>query len=492
MVGLSKASQTYREPPHNIEAEQSLLGAILTNNDVMDHVSSFLKADHFFDPLHQRIFQTAWHLIQSGRQANPITLKDLFVNEPPITDDLTVPQYLVRLVVQATTIVNTEGFGKIIVDLHTRRNLISIGEEVVNKAYDSPIENPPETQIQWLEGAIFALSEGSQRSARTDTIASAIQQAIESSRRAHELGSGLAGSTTYLTDLDRVTGGMKDGELIVVAGRPAMGKTSLVTGIALKTAQINLAKANADTNAPKPKAVVFHSLEMENRSIGNRVLSQIVKFNSSDIASGNLDSAQYGELLRAEKEFRDVPLTLIENGGATLSEIVTRTRKFARQNDVDMVVIDYLQLVRPDPRDIHRPKHEQIGQVTSALKMLAKELRTKVVLLCQLSREVEKQVDCRPQLEHLKGSGDVEQDADQVWFIYRQEYYLQKRMPNEGSKEFAAWESMIEATRGKAEIIVGKNREGGEGSAFVRFDGKFAAFSDIVREQPRLDEYVPF
>ena len=477
------ASLGLREAPNNIEAEQALLGAILTNNDVMDRVSSFLKAEHFFDPLHQRIFETAAKLIQNGKQATPITLKTYFETEEPITETLTVPQYLVRLVAQATTIINAEGFGQIIYDLFVRRNLIMIGEDMVNTAYDSPIEQPPATQIEEAEQRLYSVAEQQKYGQGFGRLGVALTDAIEMANAAYQRDGGLSGTSSGLRDLDTRMGGLQRSDLIILAGRPAMGKTALVTNIAFAVAKA-LEKEQQPDGSEKVVAggtVGFFSLEMSSEQLATRILSQQAEISSESIRRGKINEDEFKRLVTTSKQLDALQLYIDDTGGISIAQLAARARRLKRQHGLDLLIVDYLQLLSGSSAKASQGRVQEMTEITTGLKALAKELDCPIIALSQLSRQVEQREDKRPQLADLRESGSIEQDADVVLFVYREEYYHERMKPNEGDPKFAEWLAHAEAITGVAEVIIAKQRHGPTGMVPLQFEGRFTRFSDLER-----------
>lgn len=463
--GKCGAPIEFRQPPHNIEAEQALLGAILVNNEAMDRVAGFLEPQHFYDPIHQQIYEVAGKLIQAGKQATPITLRTFFENAEPIDDDLTVPQYLGRLAANATTIINAADYGRTIYDLAIRRALITIGEDLVNTAYDSPVDFPPEQQIEEAESRLYAISKSSPNEREIVPVGQALEEAAKKTNCAHQRGDGLAGLATGIKALDAKLGGLAPGNLIILAGRPAMGKTGLATVIAVNIARV------------QKRPVGFVSLEMAADELGSRILSDATGVPAYRMRTGEVNEAQISQIVRSAAELRDLPLFIDQSGGLTLAQLALKARRLKRKHKIELLIIDYLQLMGGSVYRGHN-RVQEITEITTGLKSLAKELSVPVLALSQLSREVEKREDKRPQLSDLRESGSIEQDADVVMFVYREEYYLQKRCPDAANDaEYQRWLNQLDAARGKAEVIIGKHRHGPTGTALLRFNAETMTFS---------------
>jgi replicative DNA helicase len=486
-----EALERWRQAPHNIDAEQALLGAILINNEALERVSSFLKAEHFFDPLHAQIFESASKLIAAGKQATPITLRTFFENHDPIDTGVTVPIYLGRLAAEATTVINAKDYGQTIYDLSLRRQLITIGEDMVNTAYDSPIDNPPEAQIATAEGRLFELAEVGKFGQGFLGFDEALRSAIEMANAAYQRDGGLSGVSTGLRDLDGRMGGLQRSDLIVLAGRPSMGKTSLATNIAYNVARARLRSWRERPDLPRDSeehngaVVAFFSLEMSAEQLATRILSEQAEVGSEKIRRGMIDENEFRKLVEVSREMAEAPLYIDQTGGLTIAQLSARARKLKRQKGVDLIILDYLQLLSGSGNS-QQNRVQEITQITTGLKALAKELKVPIIALSQLSRAVEQREDKRPQLSDLRESGSIEQDADVVMFVYREEYYVERAKPDEGSEKFREWMEKMQQVAGRAEVIVGKQRHGPVGTTHLAFDGQFTRFSDLAK-----DAYVP-
>ena len=474
----------FREPPHNIEAEQALLGAILINNEAMDRVSSFLEPIHFFDPLHGQIFEIAGKMIQAGKQATPITLKTFFETAEPIDPHLTVPQYLGRLAASATTIINAEDYGRTIYDLAVRRNLIVLGEDMVNSAYDAPIDFPPESQIQEAETRLYDLAERGKYGQGFMSFGTALTHAIDMANAAYQRDGHLSGLSTGLTDLDSKMGGLQASDLIILAGRPSMGKTALATNIAYNIAKAHRTERQPDgTDKATDGAVVgFFSLEMSAEQLATRILSEQAELASERIRRGMINEDEFRKLSAVSQEMSRIPLYIDQTGGISIAQLAARARKLKRQKGLGLVVVDYLQLLSGSSRRGSDNRVQEITEITTGLKALAKELAVPILALSQLSRQVEQREDKRPQLSDLRESGSIEQDADVVMFVFREEYYVERQKPREGTPEFNDWQTQMMAVSGKAEVIIGKQRHGPVGTVPLAFESQFTRFSNLARE----------
>lgn len=476
-----------RSAPHNVEAERQLLGAMLMNNETFFRVSDFLEPQHFFIEQHKEIYEKIGQLIRGGKVASPITLKTFYPADYQIAE-MPVTQYLLRLASEATTIINAEDYGRIIHDLATRRDLIRIGEDMVNIAYDAPIDMPPRAQIEDAERRLFGIAETGRYEGGFHTFSDALREAIDMAAAAYQRDGHLSGIATGLSDLDRQMGGLQRSDLIILAARPAMGKTSLVTNIAFNVANAYEAAEQPDGSLKTVNGgiVGFFSLEMSSEQLATRILAEQSEVSSSDIRRGNIDENQFAKLAAVAQRMQTLPLYIDHTGGISIAQLAARARRLKRQRGLDVVIVDYLQLLSGSSKSAQNGRVQEITEITTGLKALAKELAVPIIALSQLSRQVENRDDKRPQLSDLRESGSIEQDADVVMFIYRDEYYLQSRMPKEGTEEFFKWQAEMDRVTGKAEVIVGKQRHGPTGTVQLAFDASVTRFSDLAK-----DEYLP-
>ncbi|WP_316861254.1 replicative DNA helicase [uncultured Cohaesibacter sp.] len=476
-----------RQAPHNLEVEQQLLGAILVNNQTFDRIEAFLKPNHFFDPNLRDIFEKISALIRKGKVASPVTLKTFFPADHMIAD-MPVDLYLVRLASQATSIINAEDFGLLIMDLATRRNLIEIGTDLVNVAYDAPIDNPPRTQIEDAEKRLFELAEKGGESGGFQSFASAATEAIEMAEAAYKRDGQLSGISTGLRDLDQKMGGLQHSDLIILAARPAMGKTSLVTNIAYNIASAYRAEEQPDGTMKTVNGGVvgFFSLEMSAEQLATRVIAEQAMVSSEKIRRGKVDQEEFARIAQTAQAMQITPLHIDPTGGISIAQLAARARRLKRLKGLDLLIVDYLQLLSGSASKASQGRVQEITEITTNLKALAKELNVPIIALSQLSRQVEARDDKRPQLADLRESGSIEQDADVVMFIYREEYYLERAQPKEGTEEHFAWQAEMERAMGKAEVIIAKQRHGPTGIVPLAFQGEFTRFSDLAR-----DDYIP-
>ncbi len=478
------ATLAWRQAPHNIEAEQALLGAILVNNESLDRVSGFLDTSHFYDPLHGQIFEVTQKLIGAGKQATPITLRTFFETAEPIDKDLTVPQYLGRLAAHATTIINAHDYGRTIYDLAVRRALIMIGEDLVNTAYDSPVDLPPERQIQEAESQLYSLAESGKYGQGFQTFGQALTTAIEMANAAYQRDGHLSGLSSGLSDLDGRMGGLQKSDLIVLAGRPSMGKTALATNIAFNVAKAFREELQPDgtRKAVDGGVVGFFSLEMSAEQLAARILSEQAEIPSEKIRRGMISEEEFRRLVAVSQQMSRIPLYIDQTGGISIAQLAARARKLKRQHGLGLLVVDYLQLLSGSSKSAQANRVQEITEITTGLKALAKELEVPIIALSQLSRQVEQREDKRPQLSDLRESGSIEQDADVVMFVFREEYYVERTKPSEGTAEFTEWQQKMMMVSGKAEVIIGKQRHGPVGSVQLSFENQFTRFGNLARE----------
>src|SRR6201986_2794781 len=484
VLKLDPAANTpaYRSAPHNIEAEQGLLGAILVNNDAFYRVSDFLQAKHFFLGVHQEIYDTASSLIRMGKVANPVTLKT-FVTEADL-GGMTVSQYLARLAAEATTIINAQDYGRTIYDLSLRRDLIGIGEEMVNVAYDAPVDFAPRNQIEDAERRLYELAESGRYDGGFQKFSQALTTALDMAAKAFQRDGKLSGISSGLRDLDAKMGGLQHSDLIILAGRPGMGKTSLATNIAYNVAQAYKGELQPDgtMKAANGGVVGFFPCEMSGEQLATRIIAERSGISSSLIRRGGLTEGDFEKLRACSIALQTLPFYVDETGGISISQVMARARRLKRQKGLDLLVIDYIQLLSGSGKRGNDNRVQEVTEITTSLKALAKELAVPIIALSQLSRQVENRDDKRPQLSDLRESGSIEQDADVVMFVFREEYYLANKEPRIGTPEYEKWQLDLSLVHGKAEVIIGKQRHGPTGTVELQFEGQFTRFSDLANE----------
>src|ERR1700710_194568 len=473
----------YRSAPHNIEAEQALLGAILVNNDAFYRVSDFLEPKHFFEPIHQTIYETAGSLIRMGKIATPVTLKTFLPAETDI-GGMTVGQYLARLAAEATTIINAQDYGRTVYELALRRDLIGIGEDMVNVAYDAPVDFAPRAQIEDAERRLYELAESGRYDGGFQGFAQAMKIALDMAANAYQRDGKLSGTATGLRDLDTKMGGLQRSDLIIVAGRPGMGKTALATNIAYNVAKAYESQVQADgtMKAVNGGVVGFFSCEMSAEQLATRILAEQTGIASSTIRRGGITRSEFDKIRDYTIELQHLPLYVDETGGLSFLQFNSRAGRLKRQKGLDLIVVDYIQLLQGSGKRGNDNRVQEVTEITTSLKALAKELNVPIIALSQLSRQVESRDDKRPQLSDLRESGSIEQDADVVMFVFREEYYLANKEPRAGTPEYEKWQLDMSLVHGKAEVIIGKQRHGPTGTVELQFEGQFTRFSDLAQD----------
>jgi len=480
--GDDQSDQTEHSLPHNVEAEQQLLGAILSSNDVLDRVDDLIKRDHFHDPVHAELFAMAAARIAKGLQTDATTLKN-FVADIPGLKELGGAEYLVRLQLSAIATSAARDYAQLIHDLAVRRELIALGQRVSDRARAMRDDKSPDEQIVEAESDLFALASTGTTSRGFQSFLTALTDAVRIANAAYSRGGGLAGISTGLDDLDRMLGGLHDSDLLILAGRPSMGKTSLATNIAFNIAKKWKRGLREDgTEGTVDGGVVgFFSLEMSAAQLAQRVLSEAAEVPSELIRKGDLNEQEFQRYLAAARDLERCPLYIDDTPALPIGQVAARARRLKRSpQGLDLLVIDYLQLLQGSGKSDNRVN--EVSEITQGLKAIAKELDIPVIALSQLSRQVEARDDKRPQLSDLRESGSIEQDADVVMFVYRGEYYKEREKPGEENLEaMTQWQQDMEQLHGKAEVIIGKQRHGPVGNVELSFEGRFTKFGNLVK-----------
>lgn len=475
----------HRILPHNIDAERALLGAVMVNNDAFRRVVSELKdfdASCFMEAVHQRMWESIVGLIESGRIANPIILKG-YLGDNDIGG--TTPfEYLVRLSAEATTVLNAPDYARTVRDLALRRRLIRLTTDLCDLAYECPVEMTAEAIWSELERDLETerpLMTGAASDFRDFGNISS-QDVFD----AYQRQTGLVGLSTGLPRLDDVLGGLQASDLIIIAGRPGSGKTALSTNIAVAVSRHVMARAK---EGERLGVVGFSSLEMGERQLKQRILSDLSSVPFWKLKRGIADRHEMERYIDAEREFQKLPLMIDPTGGLSIAQLKMRARALKKRRGLSLLVVDYLQLLSGTGRKDNRVA--EVTEITTGLKALAKELDVPIIALSQLSRKVEERDDKRPMLSDLRESGSIEQDADSVVFIYREEYYLRKMEPREeGSDAHLRWQGQMRRWAGIAEAIVAKNRHGSEGTVQIGFRGEFTRFTNEPDEREIEPEEV--
>ncbi|VAW15983.1 Replicative DNA helicase (DnaB) [hydrothermal vent metagenome] len=473
--------ENYRLAPHNIDAEQALLGAILVNNEAFYRVSDFLEPEHFYEQAHSEIYTVLATIIRAGKTATPVTARTFLPDQ--LMDNMTMAQYLAHLAAEATTVINAYDYGQTIYDLALERALIQIGEEMVEVAYQRDIDQSPNKQIETAERQLFDLAEKGRYDGGFQGFSRALRDAIDMAGEAYKRDGGLSGVATGLSELDRLMGGLQRSDLIILAARPAMGKTSLATNISFEVARSYRSSTQADGRIKTENGgiVGFFSLEMSSEQLATRILAEQSGISSSEIRRGNIHESQFSKLVDTSNLLNEVPLYIDDTGGISVSQLAARARRLKRQKGLDLLIIDYLQLLSGSSKKANDSRVQELTEITTSLKALAKELEIPIIALSQLSRQVENRDDKRPQLSDLRESGSIEQDADVVMFIFREEYYLKNKEPSKkGSDEYEKWQGAMEEVHGIAEIIISKQRHGPTGTVKLAFTDHLTRFSNLA------------
>jgi replicative DNA helicase len=492
-AALADFAPPVRKLPHSIEAEMALLGAIMLNNRAYERVAEYLRPEHFALAEHRAIFAAASRLIDRGQVADPVTLK-AYLEQTDALAEAGGISYLGRLIDSAATVINAGEYGRLIFDLHLRRELIAIGEETVNRAYVSDIDEPAPAQIERTEQALFDLATTGLSDADFAPFTIALSSALESADAAHRRGGALAGVTTGFLDLDARLGGLHPSDLIILAGRPSMGKTALATNIAVNAAKAYRTEVDADG---RPKVVDgamvgFFSLEMSTEQLATRILAEEARIPSDVIRRGKVAQARFPDLVVASSHLERLPIFIDDSPALSISAMRTRARRLKRKHGLGLIVIDYLQLISLGPGMRFDNRVQELSVITRGLKALAKELHVPVLALSQLSRAVEQREDKRPQLADLRESGTIEQDADVVMFIYRDEYYLARSEPSRRAdesedkfnKRYEEWAQRCNHSENKADVIIAKQRHGPIGTVRLLFEGEFTRFGNLDPRDP--------
>ncbi|WP_416354674.1 replicative DNA helicase [Brevundimonas sp.] len=473
--------------PHNLEAEQALLGALMFDNAVFERLSDRLRGSHFYEPFHQRLYDAIEDHIRQGLLAEPTILMERFKQDPAF-QEFGGLRYLADLVDRAPPAANAPDYARVVYDLALRRDLIRIGGEIIKDAPDP--ETPALDKIEQAEQSLYTLAETGQPSSGFVSFSNALAGAVEMAGEAYQRDGKLAGLATYFDDLDQKLGGLHPSDLLILAGRPSMGKTALATNIAF-----NVARNYRWEPAPEGRktvsggVVAFYSLEMSAEQLAMRILADASGVSSDKLRKGEIDAADFGRIRDAAVEIGESPLYIDATGGLSISKLAARARRLKRmEHGLDLIIVDYLQLVTTGDGNSQKNRVQEVSEITGGLKALAKELSVPIIALSQLSRQVEQRDDKRPQLSDLRESGSIEQDADCVMFVYREAYYLSRGEPREGTEEHLKWQQDMDAVRGTAEVIIGKQRHGPIGSVKMSFHDDTVRFGNLARDG-RYDSY---
>ena len=473
---IKEEDKNLRIVPMDIEAEQALLAALLTNNTAYEKISDFLKPEHFYDDINKKIFDAISKLIENNQLADPLTLKNYLLQKDEM-ELIGGDRYLIELAKNSPILSNTEHYGKLIYDHYQRREILNISDEIANDANTFDIETGASEIIEKAEAKLYDLSSSGESSKDFTEFSSSLRDAINSAEAAFKRDGQLSGIPTGFTDLDQLLGGFHKTDLIILAGRPSMGKTALATNIAFK-----MVNSKSINNDDKKNVIGFFSLEMSSEQLATRILAEDSNISSEKIRRGQLNSNDFQKIVKSSQNLGDLTLFIDDSPNLSISALRTRARRLKRKYGLDAIMIDYLQLIRPS---LSRPDNRvlEIAEMTRNLKSLAKELQIPVLCLSQLSRQVEQRDDKRPQLSDLRESGAIEQDADVVMFIYREEYYQERKEPTEGTDDYQKWQEKMSKIHNVAEVLVAKQRHGPIGKVNLHFEGSTTKFSNLSKDQ---------
>ncbi len=464
---LSVLKNTFKELPNNIEAEQSVIGSILVSNEIFDDINIIISSTNFYDPMHQKIFSAIENLIYKGMLANPITLKNYFDADK---DDINIPEYLVKITKFSTSTRQATEYSKIIYDMFVRRELIKISEQTIDTAQINDLNISGQNIIENSERLLFDLAEKGSFNSSLVKFDEAMKKTIDMASAAYKNEEGIVGVPTGLRDLDDRLGGLHQSDLIIIAGRPSMGKTALATNIAFNAAQ-------KLQESQRKSSVAFFSLEMSSEQLSTRILAEQSRIKSNDIRRGRISDEQFDKFIETSKNITELPLYIDETPAISIAAMSNRARRIKRLFGLEMIVVDYIQLMRGSINN-KDGRVQEISEITQGLKAIAKELSVPVVALSQLSRAVEQRDQKKPQLADLRESGSIEQDADVVMFVYREAYYLERQEPRPATVEHAEWQAKMNEVSNLAEIIIGKQRHGPTGNIMLEFEAMFTKFKD--------------
>ncbi len=465
---------SYRVLPHNQEAEQGLLGALMVDNRATERVNEILRPEHFFVPVHGRIYEAITKLADRGQSATPVTLKNYFDDDPDL-GELGGADYLVELAASVLSVVNVDDYAQRLYDLHMRRELITLGGDIVNDSYSHDLDKSAENIVEVAEAQLFSLAESGVGQGGFVTLRDSVLVAIEHAEKAYNSDGGVTGVTSGLIDMDKKLGGFQNSDLLILAGRPSMGKTALATTMAY-----NAAKSFAESGGKEGAVTAFFSLEMSSDQLAGRMLAMESGVSGDAIRKGTIQQNDFRAFVEASQMMSQIPLYIDDTPALSISAVRTRARRLKRQHGLGLLIVDYLQLLRgTGSRQGIENRVQEVSEITRGLKAIAKELNIPVIALSQLSRQVEQREDKRPQLSDLRESGSIEQDADVVMFVYREEYYLSRTEPEVGSDKHMEWQQKMENNHNVGECIVAKARHGPIGSVRMHFDANLTKFTDL-------------
>src|ERR1700742_3654164 len=476
--------EAYRHVPYDVEVEQALLGAILVDNQALERVQALIRPEHFYDPLHARIFETMSVAMERGSfTLTPLTLHAAMKADPGLIE-VGGTAYLAGLVQAAPAMPNVRDYAKILHDMAVRRSLIRIGEDIVNSAYEAPVDKGPQAQIEEAEKSLYNISESAKYGQGPIEFSESLRRTVELAEKAQARGGRISGLVTGFADIDSLLGGLQPSDLLILAGRPGMGKTSLATNMAFNTCRAYLQDIQSGAEVPRGAPVLFFSLEMAAQQLSARIVSEQTEIEMWKIRNGRFTETEWEKFVLTMQDLATLPLYIDDTGGISIAQIAARARRLQREKNIGLVIIDHIQLVAPGRKTENRV--QEITEISKSLKVLAKELDVPVIALSQLSRAVDARDDKRPVLSDLRESGSIEQDADVVMFVYREEYYLKSREPDPSSADHAKWLEKLERATNRAEVLVEKHRHGATRAIDLVFEGMYTRFSNMAN-----DGYAP-
>ncbi len=471
--------QTFRHAPAEVELEQAVLGAVLVDNRRLESLTAILKAEDFSDPMHQRVFETMLKVWEQGRAITPLTLSAIMRSDPGLSS--LKLDYFGVLAEAAPAITNVKELARVIRETAVRRELLRIGEDLANASFETDIDRPPDKLIEEAEKALYRVSETAKYGSGPIDFAESLRRTVELAEKAQARGGRISGLATGFTDIDSLLGGLQPSDLIILAGRPGMGKTSLATNMAFHTARAYVQDMESGAEVPRGAPVLFFSLEMAAQQLSARILSEACQIEMGKIRNGHFTGDEWEKFILSMQELSTLPLYIDDSGGISIAQIAARARRMKREKNIGCVMIDHIQLVAGTGRPENRV--QEITEISKNLKVLAKELNVPVIALSQLSRSVDSRDDKRPVLSDLRESGSIEQDADVVMFVYREEYYLKTREPDGSDPAaYSKWLDRLKAATNRAEVIVEKHRHGATNKIDLQFEARFTRFSNLAAD----------
>jgi replicative DNA helicase len=464
-----------RKIPSNLEIEQVYLGAVLINNEALNQASEFIREEHFYEPVHQLIFNAITRIIDSGLSANVFSIRAMLCNNKEFIN-MGGNEYIARIATMGSTIINSLEYAKIIFDLAKKRALISYGEQIVNTAYETSIEISAYNQIESAESKLFLLATEGSFKKEFISLSKSIESSISTINKAMKSTSHVTGIDTGYKKLNDCLLGFHNSDLVIIAARPSMGKTAFAINLAMESYS-SLIKNLEEGNNKLPSVGIF-SLEMSAEQLSTRMLSMLSEINSSALRSGKLNEQQYNNVRKKSEELAKKQIYIDDTPSLSISAIRTRAKRMKRKNNLSILFIDYLQLIRGNNTKSEN-RVQEVSEITQGLKALAKELNIPIIALSQLSRAVEQREEKRPMLSDLRDSGSIEQDADIVMFLYREDYYLMRQEPKFATEKHVEWQRKLSEINNIAEIIIAKHRNGPIGTVSLYYDKNYSKFRNL-------------